>query len=563
MSAMKAPRLFAGVLIVASLAACSEESGDPGSGGSTSAPASTSVTSTSTTSGASSVSSSSTGIDPRFEPLMEAIEKERVELGAPGVAVAVIEDGKVTFAQGFGSKDPSAEDPVLPTTLFRIGSVNKMLTAAAVLSQVAKGNVDLDAPVTTYVPGFHFNLDASWASSIRVEHLLAQTSGISEDLEVDVPAAQQTDAALETFMTGAFANRDYLMVAPGTLWNYSNPNFYLAGLVAEKTSGKPYRQLMKEDVFTPLGMDRTFFLGSEVLADGDYAIGKASYPGIPARVLPDTYENAWARPAGYATSSVYDLAKFVAFLLDGNPAVMPKALSDDMQAPKVDTMLLTDLYKYAYGLFVEDGFFDFENGGDFYRIQLVEHGGDIPGFAADVAFLPSLRFGFVALSNADLAHFEDSRNVAFTTLAGLPAKSAPPALAFDPATLPSFVGTYDDPYNIGEMIVTQAGSGLEISLPDVDAAGVAYQHQLDAIEGNNFVMNIQGTDVQLTFVPDPDGIKRWARTRFFVAARPEAPVQPAATPRPPTAHPRTTPAALTPAERRARIERALSSARLR
>src|SRR5690606_16505048 len=109
--------------------------------------------------------------------------------------------------------------------------------------------------------------------------------------------------------------------------------------------------------FAPLGMDRTFFRAEDVLADGDYAIGASAYPGVPSVVLPDSYENVWARPAGYATSSVEDLAKFVLFLMHGDEDVLSANHHQAMQTARVDTQELLDLVGYGYGLQVLDGAF--------------------------------------------------------------------------------------------------------------------------------------------------------------------------------------------------------------
>ena len=304
------------------------------------------------------------------------MEAERVALGAPGVAVAVIEDGEVTFAAGFGSKDPDGDDPVLPTTLFRIGSVQKMLTSTAVLQQADLGNVDLDAPITDVLPEFDLTYDATWAPSITPRHLLTHTSGIADYLEIDVPSSQQQDTALETFLLGQFGNIGYLMAPAGSFWNYSNPGFYLAGYVAEKASGQPYRDYMREHVLEPLGMTRTFHLADEVLADGDYALGKAAYPDLPAVIHPDTYDNAWGRPAGYGSSSVLDLARFVRFLDKGDDAVLSPELRQAMQTTLVCIELILDYVGYGYGLQTTSALF--LSATDVRPLEVVEHGGDIP-----------------------------------------------------------------------------------------------------------------------------------------------------------------------------------------
>jgi CubicO group peptidase (beta-lactamase class C family) len=413
------------------------------------------------------------------------------------------------------------------------------------LEEVAAGDVDLAAPVTDYVPEFHFTADATWAPTIQVQHLLTHSSGMYDYLKIDAPPSQEKDEALESYLTNQFANIDFLMVPSGTFWNYSNPNFMLAGLIAEKEAGKPYRQVMKDSVFTPLGMDRTFFLASEVIADGDYAIGSTSYPDIPNPVLPDSYENAWARPAGYASSSVLDLAKFVGFLLDGNEAVLPGALRMEMQSPVVDTEEFLDLVHYGYGLQTLDGLFT--GGPDkFHEVKVVQHGGDIPGFAASVMFIPSLRFGFITLANTDAAHFTKSLVTALTTLADLPPVSVAPDLTVDPSTFGAYEGVYQDDYNVGEITVTKVGDTLEVSIPALDQAGIPYDAPLTPVVGNNFRLGIQGTTLPVTFIADESGVTRYFRTRVFVGTRPEM------LPPPP-------PPALT-AGRRARLIEALAEA---
>ncbi len=95
----------------------------------------------------------------RYQPLIDAIEKEMRSLDIPGAAVAVVEGGEITLAAGLGSKHPHRLDPVQPSTLFRIGSVTKMLTAIGLLQVVEQGIVDMNAPVTDYLPDFSFGYD--------------------------------------------------------------------------------------------------------------------------------------------------------------------------------------------------------------------------------------------------------------------------------------------------------------------------------------------------------------------------------------------------------------------
>jgi CubicO group peptidase (beta-lactamase class C family) len=453
----------------------------------------------------------------RFAPIAKAIEDERIKLGAPGVAVAILEGGMVTFASGFGSKDPNGDDPVLASTLFRIGSVNKVLTATALLQLVESGDIDLDAPMTTYLPSLAFAKDASWAPSIKTRHLITHESAVVDFLEIDSSPAK--DADLSAVMLGPFAQEGYLMAPAGRMYNYSNPGYMYAGLVAQAVSGSWYRTLMAERVFAPLGMDRTFFLPTEVTADGDYALGKTRHweTGLPLVVQPSTYDNAWGRPAGYAWSSVLDLAEFVKFLRDGNAAVLSDTLRENMMQPQVDTKEFLDRMGYGYGLLIQQGIFL----PSFHDIKIVTHGGAIPGFAADLYYVPACDLGLITLANTDGAYFINSLVTTLKTLCTLPAPSTAPDLKVDPASFGAFLGTYEDPYNVGTIHVTLDGNQLKVEMPLLDSLKIPYDPVLAPSLPDNFVLTVQGAELPVTFLRDDQEQVEYLRTRAFVGARVE------------------------------------------
>ncbi len=456
-------------------------------------------------------------IEPRFAAFAEAFDAERKKLGAPGAAVAILERGEITFAHGFGTKGPNSDEKVRARTSFRIGSMNKVLTAVALLQQVEAGKVALDAPVTSVIP--KLAVTGSELPSLRVADLLVQRSGLSDYLVLDGIKAHKSDDALATYLTSAgFRSRVYFMNPPGLFWNYSNPNYYVAGLVAETVSGAGYRALMSTRVFEPLGMTRTFFLGGEVLEDGDYANGKSTAAdGSPWDVAPDAYDNAWGRPAGYAWSNVVDFARFVRFLHAGNPAVLSDALRAELQSEKLDTLRYAGHEHYGYGVMVSDGVNVAAD--EWIGTKVVSHGGDINGFAADFYLLPATGFGIVTLANADGAHFSDAIALAMKSFGELPPPSTPPDVSVDPSSFDAFVGDYEDPYNVGHVTVAKTGSELTVSMPDVESAGVPYTPALIPVSPGNFVLRIQGTQVLVTFVDDGDTKSAFLRTRPFVAKR--------------------------------------------
>jgi CubicO group peptidase (beta-lactamase class C family) len=458
-------------------------------------------------------------IEARFQPLADQIEAERAQLGAPGVAVLVMENGAVTFAHGFGLKNPDATDKVDAGTLFRIGSVTKMMTTTALLGVVAAGQVKLDDPVTLAIPGFKIAAPVGAEATITQRHLLTHSSGLYDYLG-DLDTADQSDGSLGSFTLGTFSTVEYQMAPAGRMWNYSNPNFTLAGLTVENVTGTTYRTAMRARVFAPLGMHRTLWRGEEVIADGNYAHGLTSNEsGARLVQAPTTYDSPWARPAGFAFSSVYDLARFVTFLDQGNADVLPDAQRIAMQSPQINTEGgRGDLEAYGYALFVDKGF-SLQDG--YHATTLVSHGGDIPGFAADVMYVPATKFAIIVLANADGAHFGDSVAFALEHYAGLGAPTTAPTFPIDPTTFASLAGAYQDDFNAGRINIANTASGLTISMPDVDAANVPYDPKLVAIAPDNFVLSIDGYKTRISFLRDSAGKAEYIRHRAFVAKRTE------------------------------------------
>lgn len=312
------------------------------------------------------------------------------------------------------------------------------------------------------------------------------------------------------------------MNPPSRFWNYSNPNFYIAGLAVERAAGVPYRQAVAQRVLTPLAMTRTFFLPADVKADGDFTNGSSTnQDGTPWDVAPDSYDNAWARPAGYAFSSVLDYARFVQFLYAGDAKVLPDAQRQEMEKAQVSVLSAGPHESYGYAIFHDDGF---RIGTSWYAETLLSHGGDIPGYASDFYLVPSTGFGIVTFANADGAHFQTSLAMALQSFAGLTTPtSIPTDLTPDPTTFPKLAGTYYESHQVvGHAVVAvDASNNVTIDLPDIDpiTPPIPYDKTLTPIGPNDFVFKVQGTPVEVTFVPDATGAFTWLRTRYFACLR--------------------------------------------
>lgn len=453
--------------------------------------------------------------DGRFATLATVIDSERAALGAPGMAVAIVEDGAVVWCRGFGDKHPSEGGAVLPSTLFRMGSVNKMMTAVGVLQQVDSGAVALTDPATTPLPDFSLQYSPDY-TDITVEHLLTHQGGFYDYLLID---DDDDDDALAEAVEGWFSTNEVLISPPGAFWNYSNPNWYVAGRIVEKLDGRYYTQYMADEVFEPLWMNRTTFDGEAVLADGDYASGKTSdWTGSSsdsAIAGPDSYDNAWARPAGYAWTSAEELARFAVFMMNGDETVLSSALREQMMTERVDLSYAPDLQYYGYGLFTDPGvFFDAD---DYRPLNLVYHGGDINGFAADLFMVPEQNFAMAILANADNAHVSDSLLAALDLVVNMPDSTEVPDLS-PVSDVTAMAGNYSEPWNIvGDFTLTEAEGVLSVEMPALDKHGFSYSTTLTPYIDRTFVFTVAGYSDLMTFI-EVDGVM-YARTRLFVGAQ--------------------------------------------
>lgn len=172
------------------------------------------------------------------------VEAEMQTEKVPGVAVAVLHKGEIVIAKGYGRATLEHDVPVTRKTIFQSGSVGKMFTAAAVMTQVEAGKIGLDDPVGKYLPG----APASWRS-ITVRHLLGHTSGISDYTGGIDYRRDYSDEELVKF---AFALP--LEFEPGARWDYSNTGYMLLGIIVKRATGTSYLDILDKNVFKPLGM---------------------------------------------------------------------------------------------------------------------------------------------------------------------------------------------------------------------------------------------------------------------------------------------------------------------
>jgi CubicO group peptidase (beta-lactamase class C family) len=222
----------------------------------------------------------------------------------PGLAVAVVADGRVVVLRGYGSA--ARGRPVTPRTQFFIGSCTKSFTALAVMQLVAQGRLRLDAPVRRYLPWFRVADDAA-SEAITARQLLNHTSGLSEGGD---PRPNDRHASLVESARALAAVRP--TAPPGATFQYYNQNYRVLGALIEHVSGQPYAGYLRDHVFAPLTMSRTT---TDPRAAVDLAQGHAWVFGAPL-VRPQGFDPG-ALSSGYIISTAEDMAHYLLAYLGG------------------------------------------------------------------------------------------------------------------------------------------------------------------------------------------------------------------------------------------------------
>ncbi len=391
-----------------------------------------------------------------FTPLERTALEEIAATGTPGAAVAVVSGDRIVFSKGLGVANVETGAPVTPETVFRVGSLTKVLTATAVVAEAEGGRLRLGAPVGDAVPGL-----APRISKLTLEQLLAQTSGLRE-----VPGGDglHGEEALGVFVRSL--KDDDLLIEPDKAFSYSNAGYALAGYALEAAGGKPYADRMEEILFRPLGMARTtlrpMMAMTWPLAMGHAAEGKET-PKVVRPLADDT--RLW--PAGYAFTTLSDLSRFVIAILndgkmDGKQA-LPSGVAAKLLTPHVE--IPTNVFvhgAYGYGLIRQD-----DRG-----LLRAEHGGELPGYDAEIRMFPERRIAVIVLNNREGIRFNKTFDAAFDLLLGprTPAPiSRPEPLPMSPAERASYTGTYANRWTMeivekdGGLILKRFGAELPVT----------------------------------------------------------------------------------------------------
>ncbi len=335
-------------------------------------------------------------LDPaRIAQLKAFVEAAMKQLGVPGVAIGLVQGGKVVFADGFGVRELGRKEKPDAGTLFMIASNTKALTTLMLAKLVAEKKLTWETQVTSLLPTFKLG-DVETTQQVKVKHLICACTGLPrQDLEwLFQFKGVMPDGAMTTLATVQPTSKF------GEMFQYSNLLAGAAGFVGGHVAfpklelGAAYDQAMRTRVFEPLGMTSTTFDYAKALSGNHAAPHAPDIDGTPTRAgMEINYSVIPLRPAGGAWSSIRDLLAYVSMELadgalpDGSRYLEKKTLLS-RRAPQVS--IGKDVI-YGMGLMVSTK----------YATPVVHHGGDMIGFHSDMIWLPEHGVGAVVLTNAD------------------------------------------------------------------------------------------------------------------------------------------------------------------
>ena len=333
------------------------------------------------------------GFDAYVDSVMRAFE-------VPGVAIAIVKDGRVVLAKGYGVRTLGEPAPVDAQTLFGIASNTKAFTATALGILVEEGKVQWDAPVIDYLPWFRMS-DPYVTSQMTIRDLLVHRSGLG------LGAGDLLWWPSSTYDRKEIARRlRYIPLATSfrSAYAYDNVLYLVAGEVIEAASGKKWEEFVAERILRPAGMTASNVLHSAAGVSGNVATTHARVDGTVRPIAPFLSDNT--NPAGGINANADDMARWMMVqldsgrLADGERLFSPRTTRELWgmvtpmpigRVPPSLAPLQANFLAYALGFQVND-----------YRgHKLVSHTGGLPGYVSKVAMIPDLRLGVAVLTNQE------------------------------------------------------------------------------------------------------------------------------------------------------------------
>lgn len=418
---------------------------------------------------------------PDFAKLERIALEEMEQTKTPGAAIAIVSNGRVVYSKGLGVTSVETRAPVTPETLFRLGSTTKMFNGIALATLADRGKLVLTLPISRVVSG----LDPS-VGRVTAAQLLSHSAGFRD---FAAPAVSNDESAFAPAIKSF--KSDVFFTEPGKIYSYSSADHWLAGVVLEEITGRPYADAMAETVFAPVGMERTTFRPL-VAMTYPMAVGHEAQPDKGPTVIRPAANNTVMWPGGSIYSNVVELARFATAMVDGGKIdgkqVIPASAVEAVETRRVEIPGSDRTAFYGFGLIVAE-----DRG-----VQIFQHGGFSRGYGSMIVMAPAQRFAVIVVTNRSGSTLP--KTVEAATGLFLPFEPPPGGVAGGVPQpkgeeLAAYVGVYEHAPSKWEVFVKDGKLFLRAD---------GEEHQLVRVGGERF--SISGREgEEVVFVPSPGG----------------------------------------------------------
>ncbi len=434
----------------------------------------------------------------------DKILSELFPADGPGGTAIVVKGDKVLYRKAFGMANLELGVPMKPEHIFRIGSITKQFTAAAILKLEEEGKLSVKDDITKYLPDY-----PTQGHKITIEHLLTHTSGIKSYTSMaEFGAAVRIDKKPEDFI--AFFKDQPMDFAPGEKWLYNNSGYFLLGVIIEKVSGKPYDAYLEETFFKPLGMKSSSYGHHAPIVKNRVAGYSKTDAGY---VNADFLSMDLPYAAGSLISNVDDIHTWYKSVMAGK-VLKPQSLAKAHTPYKLNNGKATN---YGYGWFL----------GDLQGSPTIEHNGGINGFLTCSIYLPKEKVFVAVFSNCE-GHSPDgaARQIAGLTI-GKPFEWT--KIALPEKELAEYVGNFEN--EDGELRAITLDKGQLYSQRQGGSKFEVYPFAKDKFFFNQstttmeFRRTASGT-IDAVIMRDQTGPNVWTKTARTLPTRTEISLEP-------------------------------------
>ncbi|MEZ4522368.1 MAG: serine hydrolase domain-containing protein [Thermomicrobiales bacterium] len=414
---------------------------------------------------------------PRSDELDAFVRGSMERWTVPGIALGIWNGGaQELHAYGLANFETGYE--MAEDTIMQIGSISKIFTTTLLMTLVDEGLLALDDPISKHLPGFRLSKDGT-QDIVKIQNLVTHTSGVYGDHFDDFGWG---DNALGDYVASMSDLRQ--VYETGTIWSYTNSAFNLAGYIIEKKLEMPFEQAMRERIFEPLGMERSFYFPHEAItyrvSVGHTLVDPAGDEHEVARRWPIPRASG---PAGSISSTAGDMLRFARFHMGDGTWEGKRILSEDsiklMQEVHVENSAMAD----AWGLGWQINFYD--------NVKVIGHGGSTNGFQAHLDVAPEKDFALVVLTNSGrgAASYREITDWVLETYLGL-SKPEIPAIEMTDDQLSEFAGKYSQP--LADVTLSVENDGLKMetvsksALADTDEDKTSPPVHLEPIGDDRF-----------------------------------------------------------------------------